>query len=182
MIVAVDIDGVLAELHTEWIRIANETFGTSYDAAKVFTRWDIHHNTPEIGNKIYEVLEDPHLYDNVKVVEGAAEGVELLRKQGNSVVFVSAAPTGFFDAKSNWMLRNGFLDKSRRTHGDLYKANDKSLIRAQVLIDDGPKNIENFQGMSICFDAPYNQTIKKPRYYRMRGWKDLPRLWEEIYG
>ncbi len=182
MIVAVDVDGPVADLHTEWIRRYNADYKDSLVEHDVVT-WDIHKFVKkECGYKIYDYLRLPDLYEGVKVAFGAREGIEFLKQQGCRVVFVTAAPTGFSDDKQRWLVREGFLDKRQHTHEDLVVARDKNLIRAQVLIDDGPHNIESFQGLSIVWDAPYNKTIKKPKYYRMAAWPELPALWEKVYG
>lgn len=182
MIVAVDVDGPIADLHTAWINRYNKDYKDGL-VERDITTWDIHkYVKPECGHKIYDYLRMPDIYDDVKVSFGAKEGVEFLKQHGCRVVYLTAAPTGFSDAKQHWLVREGFLDKSKYTHEDLVVAKDKSLIRAQVLIDDGPHNIETFPGMCIVYDAPYNKDIKKPRYYRMAAWPELPVLWEKIYG
>ena len=182
MIVAIDIDGPLANLHKEWYARYNQEYEDTLSVERV-TDWALHKFVkPVCGLKIYDYLLDPTLYDDVEVEEGAKEAVELLKQKGNRVIFVSSAPAGSCDPKYRWMIREGFLSSKQRSHEDLVFAYDKSLIRAAILIDDGPHNLEAFQGLSIAFDTPYNQVVKKPRIYRMKGWKDLPELWEKIYG
>ena len=48
--------------------------------------------------------------------------------------------------------------------------NDKSLIRADVLIDDGWHNLVNFEGIKILYDYPYNQEV---RNLRVKSWNEI---------
>jgi 5'(3')-deoxyribonucleotidase len=45
---------------------------------------------------------------------------------------------------------------------------DKSILRADYLIDDLPRNLEIFQGQGLLFTAPHNLT--EMRFQRVGGW------------
>lgn len=180
MIIALDQDGPIADLHTAWYRRYNKDYDDNLTLEKV-THWDLHKFVkPECGTKIYDYLSQPDLYEEVQPVEGAKEGIEFLRAQGNSIVFVTAGVQGNLDQKLAWLHRHDFIEPGRHMKGVIF-AFDKDLIRAQMLIDDGPHNIQAFGGMGIVWDAPYNRTISR-KHYRIKSWKDLPELWGKLYG
>ena len=43
----------------------------------------------------------------------------------------------------------------------------KQLINANVIVDDSPFFLENFQGIKIAVDKPYNKNIKTDYQYIM---------------
>jgi 5'-nucleotidase len=47
---------------------------------------------------------------------------------------------------------------------------DKSILRADIMIDDMPYNLVSFQGKGLLFDAPHNRdnTI----FQRVLSWED----------
>lgn len=180
MIIALDMDGPVSDLHTEWYRRYNKDYNDTLTLGRV-THWDLHKFVkPECGKKIYDYLSQPDLYEGVPVVEGAKDGVKALREMGNTVVFVTAGVLGNLDQKLAWLHNHSFLDEGRHMKGVIF-AYDKDLIRAQVLIDDGPHNIQAFGGMGIVWDAPYNKSIQR-KHQRIKSWAELPDLWRKLYG
>ena len=51
---------------------------------------------------------------------------------------------------------------------------DKSIIRADCLVDDHPKHLEAFEGQSILFSAFHNTNEK--RFKRVSNWRQLEQL------
>jgi len=179
VIVGVDMDGPVADLHTEWYMRYNRDYNDTLDINRV-THWDLHKFVkPECGTKIYDYLRDPDLYEHVPAVKGALETIEKLREAGNEIVFVTAGVLGNLDQKLNWLKQHKFLNPGSRDMRGVIFAYDKQLIRVQLLIDDGPHNIASFGGTGIVWDAPYNQGVGK---YRIKSWADMPALWEKLYG
>ena len=60
-------------------------------------------------------------------------------------------PTSF-TAKYNWLGRHfPFIPPSH-----IVFCGDKSILRADFLIDDNPRQLRRFQGQGILFEAPHN--------------------------
>ena len=53
--------------------------------------------------------------------------------------------------------------------------NDKSIIKADYLIDDGPHNHESFTGTSIVFDYPYSRDMM-PNAYHVSNWLEILKI------
>ena len=167
MIIGVDVDGVLADLHPEWLRRYNVEFDDGLVPEDI-THWDFHDIVkPECGKRIYEYLTMPDLYDKVLPVPGAMNGVQTLRRAGHRPVFVTSCVKGMTDAKWDWLEHWNLLDSA----SDLVVAHDKSLINLPVLIDDALHNVNWARG-DILFDAPWNRSERAyPR--RVRGWSEV---------
>lgn len=178
MLVAVDVDGVVADLHTEWLRLYNDDYGDKLRPEDI-TKWNIHELVkPECGEKIFDYLRRSDLYSKVPAVPGAREGVAEIRANGHRVVFVSSAVLGSLDQKFKWLIDNGFLkNKGGKPESDLVFSHDKTLIKADMLIDDGLHNVREWE-YALLVDAPYNR--ENTNATRVYNWTHIPLAVEVI--
>jgi len=174
MIILCDVDGVVADLLSEWVRRYNAKYDDDLSPEDI-TEWDMHRNVkPECGTDIHNFLRMPNLYSMVEPIPGALEGIQELRRRGHRVVFVTAAVVGSMDQKARWLKRHGFLTDLN----DLIVAQDKSLVQGQVLIDDGAHNIETFPGYALLYKAPHNEQFVWP--FRADDWAEVIDQIDEI--
>jgi 5'(3')-deoxyribonucleotidase len=160
----IDIDGVLADIHTPWLGAYNADYDDHLTLADI-TKWEMHEIVkPECGMKIYKYLENPQLYKRTLQIPGAFDGVNELRRLGD-VVFVTA---GFFVEKIEWLFENSFIAGDWRFSKDVIMCQDKSMIQGDWLIDDCPANIRGRQG--LLFDQPWNRSVIA---FRAIGWRDV---------
>lgn len=171
MIIGVDVDGVVADLHTEWIRRHNVDYDwktrrdqlSSWDAES----WPI---SPECGKRIYDYLRQPDLYQRVPVIDGAQIAIRDLKKLGHRVVFVTSNAKGMTDQKWDWLERFGFLEV-RYTHSDMVIAHDKALVKTDVLIDDKLSTVQKYPYPTILMDQPWNRSVHWAT--RAKGWGEV---------
>ncbi len=143
MIIACDVDGVVAALHVEWYRRYNRDWDDTLTDDRVHG-WEVHRYVkPECGKKVYGYLEDGDLYEGVPPVDGAVEGVARLRELGHTVLFVTSCTFSMVDQKARWLQRHGFCEPSSTNllPHDLIVAHQKSFVDADLLIDDGGHNV-----------------------------------------
>jgi 5'(3')-deoxyribonucleotidase len=177
MVILCDVDGVVADLHAEWLQRYNERWGDNLKTEDV-KGWGFHdYVKPECGKKVYDILHEEGLYLDVPDVVGAVEGVKALRKAGHRVVFVSSCVDGSVDQKVDWLRRHGLLDSKYVAGPDFVAANDKALLKGDVLIDDAAHNLEGTEAYPILFDAHHNQEANG--YIRVESWDEIVRLIEE---
>lgn len=177
-IILCDVDDVLADFVGAWAKRISAAHGISLCAAD-FVTWDLHGFLPhDIALAAYRDLGDPNFYDEVSVLPGALEGIERLRELGR-VVFVTSSNTAHYRGKAHWMETHGFLPDQPR-HSDLIMAHDKSLIRGDLLIDDGAHNITAFPGETLLFDHPHNRALAHP--LRCSGWPEVVGYAEELHS
>ena len=168
-IVLVDVDYVTADLHTEWYRRYNKDYDDNLTAERV-TDWYLHNFVkPECGLKIYDYLTDPSLYDNVNIVDGAKNNIDLIKYWGVRVVFLTS---GINAGKYHFLHRHGLV----KDEGDFVVAHDKSLVIGNFLVDDYFKNILSFYktnpyGYGILFNAPHNRSDDYP--LRVDTWDEV---------
>jgi len=49
----------------------------------------------------------------------------------------------------------------------------KDSIKGDIMIDDHPKNLKNFDGEKILFTQPHNSLIVDEGYKRVESWKQI---------
>jgi 5'(3')-deoxyribonucleotidase len=139
VIIGLDVDEVLLQLHDAWLKPYNEDFNDSLTAADI-VHWDIHEIVKqECGAKIFHYLT-PSLYalDFVQPYPEALAAVELIRSKGHSIAFVTSCGPKNEDAeaKEAYLTRHGF-----RKPEDLFiPGRDKSNAPVDILVTR-PHNI-----------------------------------------
>ena len=183
IVVGVDIDGVIANLHTEWYRRYNAEFDDNLTVERVKS-WDTHlYTKPECGKCIYKYLYDSDLYNNVAPLNYAIEGIAALREDGFRPVYVSSVVRGQTDAKFDWLVRYGFLPHTPGVvlvggHPDFITAGDKSLIDVDLMIDDAPQNLVSFGKRAILFNYMHNHRTRRNEglWTRVDDWREVPAI------
>lgn len=141
---------------------------------------------PRHKQLVYEILEHPEFYRDLKPIEGAIDAVNHMRAQGHDVIFVSSPwesnPMGY-QAKADWL--NEHLGGWARKN--LYLGADKTLVHCDVLVDDKPVMKGRLlepdaprrpSWERIWFTQPYNEGLAG---CRIDSWE--PGTWEDLlYG
>ena len=171
MVIGIDVDSVIANLGEEWLRRYNLDYNDSLTSDKI-TKWETHSFVKkECGLKIYDYLKDPTLYDNVNPIEGSLEIIHQLKKDGHRVIYITTTPIETPGVKFNWLVKHRYLNKDELHN--YFEARDKSLIRADILLDDNGETVKNFRhGISFCYDQPWNRHYDFG-WYRVFNWEDF---------
>ena len=166
MIIACDVDGVVADLQSEWLRRYNKDYEDTL-TLEDWTTFGVHEKC-KCGTKLYEYLHDPTLYPAVLPVHNALYGVNLLRTLGHRVVFVTSCVPGMTDGKYDWLVENKFLAPSNDgwwggLSDDFIVTGDKSLIDADILIEDRAETViewvEKRRHRAIIINRPWNRGV-----------------------
>lgn len=155
-IVLLDVDQVVADLHTEWLRRYNMDWDDDLKSEDIVA-WDVANFVkPECGKRIYSYLRDADLYDNVKPMPGAEVAVAILKSAGFRVVFVTAANDVAAGAKMRWLVKHRLAS----SYDEIVVATDKSLIHGDFFVDDYYENLRTSRvPVRLLLSAPYNQGL-----------------------
>ena len=168
-IIALDVDGVVADLLTNWLRWYNLDYNDNLKPEEI-TRWETWEFTkPECGKKIIDYLKNPHIYDHVLPTLGAVEAISKLRMGGYRIIYATVTPIETTGVKYEWLKKFNLIDHMR----DYIEVTDKGLIRANVLVDDKPENLDHFLGTGILFSQPWNAGRFEGRGYCAHGWREV---------
>lgn len=163
MILALDVDEVVLDMIPEWLRRYNEKYGDSVRPEDV-DRWDFTQVCPKAGARVYDLLREPGFYSRVEPVPGALEDVQRARSLGMRVVFVSSCVVGTVDDKVRRLIDTGFLPDTKNQR-NFFAATDKTLVNADVLVDDNVDNVEAWAATgrrAFLKDHPHNRSRKTP--------------------
>jgi len=171
MIIAFDVDDTLANLVPAWLQAYNQAFDDELVLDNMVD-WDVTKFVkPACGKRIFDFLE-ADLYNNVQPLPDARWAVETAREIAR-VIFVTSCYPVHMGRKFKWLNDHGF----KVSISDYVECTDKSLIRADVLIDDRPANLEAFKGgHKFLIDKPWNRDSE---FRRMYGFLD-PR-WTKVF-
>jgi len=171
----VDVDQVVADLMPAWLKLYNDEWGDTLTPEDIRS-WDLKsYVKPECGGRIYRYLEEPTLYDSVYPIEGALEGVEMLRVLGYHVVFLTAAGPEGARGKLRWLKDWRFLPAKGSGHPwqDVVITASKYLVSGLAMIDDYVENLRTAKiPLPVLFDQPHNQDVEWG-HARVRNWSDL---------
>ena len=136
--IAIDIDEVLADLITPWIKRYNLDFDDDIREEQIIS-WDISNFVKkEAVDYIYNYCADPKIYDFVKPIIGANLAITNLSKRFD-IVYVTSSVYSVSGIKKTWLKNNRF------PHSDNYvETMRKQYVDADIIIDDRFSNIYDF--------------------------------------
>ena len=181
MLIAIDVDEVCCQNVFALLNRYNKEYDDSLKVSDI-TAWNIaQFAKPECGTNIFKHFADPTIYndDEMLEMEGALWGVNRLREMGHSVIFLTAGTAGALDAKYNWLCRHKYVE----SFAEYVVSYDKSIICADVLLDDKTSNVRNFDmaqmmGYGYLFSRPWNASERWAT--RVENWEDFIDKMEEI--
>jgi 5'(3')-deoxyribonucleotidase len=169
--ICVDMDEVMADAVAEHLLRYNREFNAA------LTKEDLR------GKRFWQVVPEPHhailddylraadFFEDLDVMPDAPRVLEAL--QHRYEIFIASAamevPTSF-NPKFRWLQRH--FPTIPHTH--IVFCGDKSILRADYLIDDNPRQLERFSGTGILYDAPHNEAVTG--YTRVRNWLEIEAL------
>ncbi len=166
--IALDMDDVLADTHGRLVEIILRDFDTSLtekDLNGASLRSLLH---PKQYKKVVSVLNEPGFFRDIPVMKDAVEVVKEL--SGYYEIFVASAAMEFRNSlidKYDWLDEHfPFIHWKNRV-----LCGDKSIVKADYLIDDHVFNLVNFSGKGILFNAPHN--LEDTRFDRVMSWKEV---------
>ena len=163
--ILVDMDGVLANVYSRFFDLHEQETGTRLSVSDVSGKLE----AEAFQNQIRWVTT-PGFFRTVPVMEGSVGGLKKLNSMYNVVVVSMATefPQSLTD-KQLWMNDHyPFISWQQ-----LVFCGDKSLIMADILIADHPKNLDNFAGETIMFTQPHNIFITDTKHRRVSSWKEI---------
>ena len=172
MVIYIDMDGVIADLNSMVLDIANKTFGTEFKAEDISDYW---WGDTGIERRFFEnVLIQEGLFRNLKEIEGAVDSINEFKKRGYEIVFLTcphfenpycvAEKMDWLKERFNWFNPyDHIIFASDKNKGRVGTIND-------YLIDDCETNLRNFKGVSIAFKQPWNNNWSGIKF---SNWNDL---------
>ncbi|HVX48887.1 MAG TPA: hypothetical protein VHB48_01980 [Chitinophagaceae bacterium] len=167
MRILVDMDEVLADAISRFIDWYERDFGIRYTEEQ-FMGTKLANVVPEEHREtVKNYPHHPGFFKDLPVIENSRLVLEELNKRHE--IFIATAAMEFKHSlydKFEWLDEHfPFIHWKRRI-----MCGDKSILKADVLIDDHDFNLSVFSGRAIMFTAPHN--VHFTSYERISNWKD----------
>ena len=166
--ICVDMDEVMADTLAEHIRRYNQTFDEEVTPEDLAGKglWLAAPEDRQVQLRAFLDAEDffedlPLMPDSQQVLRDLSSRFEIFIATQAMVVPSSLGP------KYRWLQRHfPFVPPAHYVF-----CGDKSILRADYLIDDQPRNLERFQGHGLLYTAPHNLGLTG--FTRVNHWQDV---------
>jgi hypothetical protein len=178
MVIALDLDGVLCDLGPSVAARIADRFGvaTHPSSWRTYDLRALRLGVPERSLSAFldEVFDDPALYAEGALHEGASYGVRQLLDAGWHLVGITARPRHLAAVTCRWLARHGLaLDAVHHTPVGT-KAAVARRVGAVAAVEDNPVEADLLGAVcdSWLFDRPYNRDYPLERARRLQSWDD----------
>jgi uncharacterized HAD superfamily protein len=186
MLIAIDIDAVLADLLSMFLRYRNDTYKTNFKREDFYTN-EWYRVFAEPSDLLYKILYDffkSEYMAKVEPVPGAIAGVNRLKNE-HKLVIVTSRPKIIAEETFKWIHRffpNAF--------SSIYFSNQPAYNsfgphKGEICIDVGAELFIDDQFdygtecakagiLTFLYDSPWNQSVKLPEnMVRVRSWGEV---------
>lgn len=167
--IAVDMDEVMADTVLEHLRRYNQEFGERLTKDDLEGKWLWQVVPSDRHDRLAAYLDEDDFFADLPLMAEAQRVLE--RLSGDHEVFVASAAMEVprsFAAKFHWLQRYfPFLPQS-----NFVFCGTKSILHADYLIDDNPRQLRAFSGKGLLFSTPHNLslTAESHGWHRVDDW------------
>jgi 5'-nucleotidase len=166
--ICVDMDEVMADTLSEHIRRYNQTFDEDVTTEDLAGKglWEIAPQDRQAQLRAFLDAED--FFEDLPLMPHAQPVLKDLSARFEIFIATQAmAVPNSLGPKYRWLQRHfPFLPPTHYVF-----CGDKSILRADFLIDDQPKNLLRFEGLGLLYTAPHNLTTTG--FVRVNNWPEV---------
>ena len=161
----VDMDGVLADIYEQLIKLEFEESGTKIDRKETLGKTE-----PEAFPNCLKHVNQKGFFRNAPVMPLAIDVLKKLNE--NYEVFIVSSATEFPNSlkEKYYWLEQYFPFISWK---QLVLCGTKTVIKGDIMIDDHFKNLDFFEGKTILFSQPHNYGKNDNSHIRINGWDEI---------
>ncbi|WP_232238821.1 5' nucleotidase, NT5C type [Paenibacillus forsythiae] len=162
--IAIDMDEVIADFNTKHLSVFNRDYGENVTTEDLKSG-RLAELRPHLATEILNYLHDPLFFRDLDVMKDSREVIRSLSERFDIYITTAAMEVpSSFTAKYEWLREHfDFLSDM-----NFVFCGNKSIIRADYLIDDNARHFERFCGQGILFTAPHNLGVTG--YDRVSSW------------
>ena len=163
--IAIDMDGVIADVSEQFFRYDEKDFGKRRSYDEVAGRREI-----DAFPRLREYVYAKGFFRTTPVMEDSQEIVRSLNE--NYEIFIVSAATEFpqsLPEKQEWLNEHfPFIKWQQMVFCGL-----KTIVSADIMIDDHFKNLDHFPGTTILFSQPHNLNAGNGKHKRVNSWQEI---------
>jgi 5'-nucleotidase len=162
------MDGVLADVYPRFFELYEEETGIKKPLDDLYDRKE-----GEAFPELYRWVDTPGFFRTMPVMPNSQRVLKLLNEIYEIIVVSMATefPVSLTD-KQLW-LNYHFPYISWK---QVVFCGNKSIIPADIMIDDHLKNLDNFNGETIMFIQPHNKNNTYHNHRTVSSWTDIEKL------
>jgi len=179
MTILVDMDDTMEQLLKAWLEQVNNRYDRTV-AYEDIHDWDITLAYPGLTREqVYGVLLADDFWKYVEPMPHAPEVLKSFVDRGHDVYVVTATPYKSVPGKMEYHLFRHFPFLS---WDKVIITSRKQLIRGDIMIVDGPHNLEGGNYHKILMDSPHNQTYpaEEKGMIRVYNWLEVDQIVKQI--
>jgi len=173
--ICVDMDEVMADTLAEHLSRYNQTFDEEVTAGDLAGKglWEV--VPPDRQQQLRAFLDAEDFFEDLAVIPGSQAVLEALSARYEIFIATQAMSVpNSLGPKYRWLQRHfSFIPPQHYVF-----CGDKSILRADYLIDDLPKNLLRFEGQGLLYSAPRNLT--ETAFLRVNNWQEVADYFDEI--
>jgi 5'(3')-deoxyribonucleotidase len=176
VIIGLDFDGTINCMLDTWLEWLNRKHSMHISVEDI-KEWELAKYYPTLTKtELFEPLNTPEFWDEVKFQKDAVEVIEKLIQDGHEIYIITSSHyiTLPYKLKRCLFKHLPFLHKE-----NIIITYNKSLIKCGILLDDAAHNLADFPGIKVVFDAPYNRETDVADF-RVDSWKEFYELVVQI--
>lgn len=166
--ICVDMDEVMADTLAEHLRRYNQHFEEEITPRDLAGR-GIWAGTPlDRQQQLRAFLDAEDFFEDLPLMPGAQEVLRELSARFEIFIATQAmAVPNSLGPKYRWLQRHfGFIPPTHYVF-----CGSKSILRADFLVDDLPKNLLQFAGQGLLYTAPHN--LEETGFLRVNNWREV---------
>jgi 5'-nucleotidase len=163
--IAIDMDGVIADVSEQFFRYHEKDFGKRKSLEEVAGMKEI-----DAFPRLREYIYSKGFFRTTPVMEHSQEIVSRLNE--NYEVFIVSAATEFpqsLSEKQEWLNEHfPFIKWQQMVFCGL-----KTIVNADIMIDDHFKNLDHFPGTTLLFSQPHNLNASNGKHKRVHSCEEI---------
>ena len=166
--ICVDMDEVMADTLSEHLRRYNEAFDEALTPADLAGKglWQL--APQDRQQQVRAFLDAEDFFEDLPLIAGAQEVLKDLSARFDIFIATQAMTVpNSLGPKYRWLQRHfPFIPPQNYVF-----CGNKSILRADYLIDDLPRNLDRFEGQGLLYSAPHN--LEAAGYERVNDWAEV---------
>jgi len=166
--ICVDMDEVMADTLGEHLRRYNQAFDEDVTPEDLAGKglWEI--APVDRQQQLRAFLDAEDFFEDLPLIPDAQQVLESLSARFEIYIATQAmAVPNSLGPKYRWLQRHfPFVPPAHYVF-----CGNKSILRADYLIDDQPRNLERFEGQGLLYTAPHN--LAATGYVRVDNWLEV---------
>lgn len=164
MLLELDVDGVIANIHGDLNNKVYEKFGKHFDGDKDISSWGMKELDPEVRSYILSLFNSPDYIGNLHRIDGTLEALAMidvkLRELGWYLVFNTNVCKGCKDVRTVW-LDDLIKETGVRATSIVSEKAEKFMLKSTIVVDDYVVNLNNSNAqIKVLLRRGHNRDIK----------------------